>query len=100
MYKDIISYELAEGKSQEQLLTIAQDIIDNWMKKLPGFQKWEIHALADGSFCDIVYWENMEAAKNAEKEMANIPNAMDWYSCYKPESIKSKNLSLIKTFSS
>lgn len=55
MYKDLISYELAEGKTQEQLLDVAQRIIVEWMKKLPGFIKWEIHESDNGVFYDIVY---------------------------------------------
>jgi hypothetical protein len=68
------------------------------MKKLPGFKKWEIHRNKEGSYTDIVYWESEEAAKNAEKEMVNIPHAGDWYACYKQGSISSKNLSFIEEF--
>lgn len=97
MYKDIISYQLAEGISKEHLLKVAQQIIDNWMKKRPGFISWEICENTDGSFTDIVCWETKDAAKEAEKDMANIPNAMDWYSCYQQDTITCKNLtSLIK----
>jgi len=47
---------------------------------------------------DIVYWESKEDAKNAEKEMGNIPNAGDWFAYYKPETISSKNLTTIAEF--
>ncbi len=98
MYKDVISYELAEGITIDRLLQVAQQIINDWMKKLTGFIKWEIHANSDGSYTDIVYWENEAAAKKAEKEMANIPNAGDWFACYKPETISSKKLSQLAEF--
>jgi hypothetical protein len=98
MYKDIINYELAENVSMEQLIKIARDIVDSWMKNQTGFIKWDIHTHKDGSFTDIVYWENEEAAKLAEANMANIPNAGDWYGCYKEGSITSKNLSLVASF--
>ncbi len=98
MYKDIISYELAENVSKEHLLKIAQQIVNDWMKKQPGFIKWEIHNNSDGSFTDIVYWESEQAAKNSEKEMVNIPNASDWFTCYKEGTITSKNLTLIGAF--
>lgn len=98
MYKDIISYELAENMTQEHLLKIAQQIVTDWMKKQSGFIKWEIHTNNDGSYTDIVYWKSQQDAKNAEKEMANIPNAVDWFSCYKEGTISSKNLTTIAEF--
>lgn len=98
MYKDIINYELAENFSQERLLNVAKDIIDNWMKNLPGFIKWEICQNQDGSYTDIVHWESKESAKNAENEMRNIPNAGEWMSCYKPGSINSKSLNVLQEF--
>lgn len=96
MYKDILSYELAEGVSQEQLLKIAKEILDSWMSKQDGFLKWEIHKDVEGSgYTDIVYWKNEEVAKNAEKQMCNIPNAHEWYGCYKEGTILAKHLNKI-----
>lgn len=98
MYKDIISYELAESISQEQLIEIAKLVVDDWMKNQAGFIKWEIHTNADGSYTDIVCWKSEEDAKNAEKGMGNIPNAADWFACYKEGTISSKNLTTIAEF--
>lgn len=93
MYKDLITYELADGVTEEQLLKVADTIIDTWMKKLPGFISWEIHKNADNqTYTDIVSWETEADAKNAEKDMINIPNASDWYGCYKPDSISTVRL--------
>jgi hypothetical protein len=98
MYKDIITYELAEGTTKEQLIKIAKQIVNNWMKNQIGFVKWEIHIDSDGSYTDIVYWKSKEDAKKAEKEMVNIPNASEWYGCYKEGTISSKNLTTIADF--
>lgn len=98
MYKDIITYELADTVTEENLLTVAKQIIDSWMKNQSGFIKWEIHKNSDESYTDIVYWESQADAKNAEKTMGNIPNANDWFSCYKEGTITSQNLSLISDF--
>lgn len=97
MYKDLISYQLADGITEAHLLEVAQEIIDNWMKKLPGFISWEITKHENG-YTDIVTWESAAAAKNAEKEMANIPNSMAWYACYKMESISSQHLTTVGSF--
>lgn len=98
MYKDIISYELAEGITEDHLLKVAQQIVGSWMSKQEGFHKWEINKNSNGTYSDIVYWANKEAAKKAEAEMANIPNAGEWFACYKEGSIKSQNLTHIASF--
>ena len=100
MYKDIISYELADGVSEDHLLKVASEIIENWMTKQAGFIGWDIHSNAndDSAYTDIVYWKSEQDAKNAEKEMINIPNAADWFSCYKEGSINSLNLHQVGAF--
>lgn len=98
MYKDIISYNLADGVSEEHLLNVSAEIIKSWMSKQPGFIKWEIHKNNDGGYTDIVCWESKEDAKKSEADMVNIPNAKDWFACYEEGSISSKNLSLMSTF--
>jgi len=99
MYKDVISYQLAENISEEDLLNVAKEIIENWMSKQPGFIKWEIHKSSENGYTDIVYWESKEDAKKSEEDMINNPNFTDWYSCYKEGSITSINLSQIASFS-
>jgi hypothetical protein len=98
MCKDIISYELAESTSQEPLIKIAKQVVNDWMKNQVGFIKWEIHTNTDGSYTDIVCWKSEQDAKNAEKEMASIPNASNWHACYKEGTISSKNLTIIAEF--
>jgi len=98
MYKDIISYKLAEGVSEERLIEVAGQIIKDWMRDLPGFISWEISTNNDGGYTDIVCWKSTDDAKNAEKEMCNIPNAADWYKCYLEGSVVSKNTTKIKIF--
>ncbi len=98
MYKDIISYELAEHVTEENLLSIAKQIIESWMKNQSGFIKWEIHKNSDETYTDVVYWNSKADAKEAEKNMGDIPDANDWFSCYKEGSISSKNLTQIAAF--
>lgn len=98
MYKDIISYELSENVSKAHLISVAKQMVNDWMKKQPGFIKWEITEHTDGSLIDIVYWETKDAAKQAEKEMVNIPNAGEWFGCYKQGSISSKNVTTLAEF--
>lgn len=98
MYKDIITYELAKGVSDEHLLKVADRIIEEWMKGLNGFVKWEIHKMTDGSFMDIVSWATEQDAKVAEAEMMKIPNAIEWFACYKEDSIKGIRATVIAEY--
>lgn len=98
MYKDLISYQLADNVSEEHLLDIAGNIVKNWMSNQPGFIQWEIHKNNDGGYTDIISWKSKEDAKKAEAAMVNISNAGDWYACYKKESIASKNIHHIGSF--
>jgi len=99
MFKDIITYELADGIDEEHLLKVAGNIIESWMSKQPGFIQWDIHKDSIGEgYTDIVYWESREAAQNSEQDMVNIPNAGEWFSCYKEGSIGSQNLEQIGSF--
>ena len=98
MYKDVISYKLAKNISEEHLLDVASEVVRNWMSKQSGFIKWEIHKNTDESYTDIVHWKSKDDAKKAEVDMANIPNAKDWYACYDNSSISSKHITHISTF--
>lgn len=98
MYKDIISYELADGIDEEHLLDVAGKINRNWMSALPGFIKWEIHRDKEGKYTDIVYWESLAHAKDAEQRMGNIPGGEEWFACYRPGTISSNNIHLIADF--
>ena len=98
MYKDIISYRLAEGVSEGHLLRVAGEVLESWMSKQAGFVRWEIHRKVDDDYTDIVYWESEEHQKAAQADMVNIPNAGDWFSCYEEGSISSVNLTQVATF--
>ncbi len=94
MYKDFITYQLAEGISEAHLLKVAGDIRESWMKKQAGFISWDIHKNTgdNARYTDIILWQSKKYAKNPEKEMVNIPNAGAWFSCHKEGSISSQNL--------
>ncbi len=98
MYKDVISYKLAEKISEDRLLEVAEAVLESWMSKQEGFVKWEIHRNSDGDYTDIVYWNSKDAADKAQANMVNIPNAGDWFSSYEEGSISSKNLYHVATF--
>ena len=98
MYKDIITYELADGVTKQQLMEVAQKVVDEWMKKQAGFQGWEIHKNTTIWYTDSVYWSSETDAKQAEKNMKDIPNAAEWFACYKDWTIKSTGVHYVARF--
>ncbi len=96
MYTDIIRYKLADEVTQEQLFIAADEILNSWMKKQPGFISWEINSVKDG-YLDIVKWEDKDSAKAAEAVIKiDIPLDNAWYACYDFSSIKSDNTTQLK----
>lgn len=95
MHKDLITYELAQNVTEDHLLKVANRIINEWMKHLPGFISWEICKSSNGSYTDIVCWENEATAKAAEPKMREIPNGHEWFACYKPDTIQGNTLSVV-----
>jgi len=98
MFKDIISYQLAEGKSTDDLHAVAVKVHKDWMQNQDGFLGWEINENADGTFTDIVSWENRAAADVANENMATMPHSAEWMSCYKMETVTSKRATQKFTF--
>jgi len=99
LYIDLISYQLAEGVTEHHLREVAERIHNEWMKRQPGFLKWEITKGENGTYTDFVYWESQEAAGESEQRMKDIPNAEEWHACYRFDSIKNQKLYPIAGFS-
>lgn len=98
MYRDIITYQLADNITKEHLIKVAQEVHSNWMKDQAGFISWEIHENKDGSFTDIVTWESEEAVKKSHDNMGNISNSREWFACYKEGTIGSKFITQVAKF--
>lgn len=95
MYKDCITYRLADGISESHLFQVARRIYTQWMKNQPWFVSREIHTNDDGTYTDIVTWDTMEHAKQSEQHMIDIPDADQRYVCYQADSIVSRHLNCI-----
>ena len=99
MYIDIISYKLSENSDEDKLYTAAQDILKIWMKKQPGFLKWEINRNTDkDGYQDFVYWQDEASAKAAQQRMGDIPPDHPWMACYDMSTVSSKAVNQIMTF--
>lgn len=99
MYIDTISYQLADGVGEEQLLEVAQKVIDSWMSGLDGFVSWSINKTETG-YRDLVVWQSQDDAKRAEQKMADIPPELSqqWFGCYQMDTITSQAMLEITRF--
>ena len=99
MFKEIVKYELNENIDEEHLLKISAKVIELWLSKQEGFVRWDIHKNTDGpGYTDTLYWNTKADAKAAEESMPTIPNAVEWFFCFKDGSMQVEGLELLGSF--
>ncbi len=99
MYIDIISYELAEGVSEKEMLTVTEVINKEWQESsVKGFIGWKICRNEEGNYYDVVLWQDRQSALDAEKIMMNLPSVQKWIACYKEGTMKTNRLTQIDNF--
>ena len=93
-----ISYELVKGASVEDFLLASKKCHDEVLSKKKGFISWKL--LADGdTWVDLVTWETMEDAINAEKNDGDTdPIAQKFYSFINFNSLKMQAYSVEKSY--
>jgi len=93
-----ISYKLVEGASVEDFLLASEKTHDEVLSKQKGFISWKV--LADGdTWLDLVTWETMEDALNAENSDSNPdPVALKFYSFIDQSSLKNQVFLLEKSY--
>jgi len=93
-----ISYKLVKGASAEDFLLASKKCHDEVLSKKKGFISWKL--LADGdTWVDLVTWETMEDAVNAEKDDGNPhPAAQEFYSFINFSSLKMRAYSVEKSY--
>lgn len=84
-----ISYKLVEGTSVPDFLIESEKVSHEVLSKQKGFISWQV--LVDGdTWVDLVTWETMEDAKNAETAGGTNPIAQKFYSYIDMESCKNQ----------
>jgi len=61
---ELVRFRLKQGKTAADWLK-ANEKINEWMKAQPGFRFRSLSETEDGEWLDMVYWENLKAAKAA-----------------------------------
>lgn len=58
---DLVRFRLQPGKTAQEWLQ-ANEKINEWVARQPGFHFHSVSVTEDGEWLDLVYWESMEAA--------------------------------------
>jgi len=88
-----ISYKLVEGVSVSDFLLASEKTQKEVLSKKNGFISWQL--LNDGdTWVDLVTWETMEDAINAESNDEMDPVAMEFYAFIEPSSLKMQAYSI------
>jgi hypothetical protein len=91
-----ITYKLVKGKTQEDFLFAAEQCRERVLSKKKGYISWKTLVTDGGVYADLVTWETMDDAMNAEKESGDIdPVAANFYSFINHSSLKMQCFSLL-----
>jgi hypothetical protein len=93
-----ISYKLKKGVSVQDFLLASERCSNEVLSRKKGFISWKV--LNDGdTWVDLVTWETMEDAINAEKENGEThPAASEFYSFINFNSLKMQAYTVEKSF--
>lgn len=64
---ELVTFRLARGDSRQFI--DANAMVNDWLKRQPGFVARHLAERDDGSFVDIVFWQSREAALAASGKM-------------------------------
>ncbi|MCL2562509.1 MAG: hypothetical protein FWE08_00520 [Oscillospiraceae bacterium] len=82
-----ISYKLKKGASASDFLLASEETHKEVLSKKKGFLSWEVLSHGD-TWVDLVTWETMEDAVNAEENDGSDPIASKFYSFIDFESME------------
>jgi heme-degrading monooxygenase HmoA len=64
---ELVTFRLARGDSQQFI--DANAMVNDWLKRQPGFVSRHLAEREDGTFLDIVFWQSHAAALAASGKM-------------------------------
>ena len=92
-----ISYKLAKGAEDSQLMSVQEKIIKNFMSKQKGFISWKV--LRDGgNWADLLEWETKEDAHNAMAASEQSPDNYELFALLDEKSIVINFFDVLKNY--
>lgn len=72
-------FELAEGVDEATLLAASEVLQSEFVSQQSGFIKRELVKANDKQWVDLVYWNSLEEAEQAAKNVANSPVCLKYF---------------------
>ena len=94
---ELVNFKLAKGFSTNDFLTSNQQM-DTFLSEQSGLIYRSLCEKNDGSFLDIVYWENMDVAKQAQEAFYASPLCQQFAQCIEKEAVQLEHVNVIASF--
>ena len=92
-----ITFKLVEGASVADFLAASEKVHNEVISKQKGYISWKV--LVDGdTWADLVTWETIEDAKNAETAGESNPLSHEFFSFMNESSINSRMFSVERNY--
>ena len=88
---ELVQFKLIEGKTDADLAATHEGI-GEFLKEQPGFIYRSICKREDGTYIDIVYWENLDSAKKASDALMQDPRGQAMVALCDMESVSMQHL--------
>jgi hypothetical protein len=72
-------FMLADGASEQALLTASRRVEDEVLSKLPGYRGRILVRKSERAWADLVFWQDQEAAERAVKLAAESSICADYF---------------------
>jgi hypothetical protein len=98
---EFAQFRLAEGVDELTLFAASDALQEGFLKQQKGFIKRELVKLEDGTWADILYWENRESVEHALLEAPTNPAALAYFQLMAQDEASSNMLllSVAKSYS-
>jgi hypothetical protein len=74
-------FKLATGVSEDTMLRAADSVHDNFLRKQPGFVRWELLRGKDGKWVNLLYWKNQASVDQAMPKVEKSPACSAYFKC-------------------
>lgn len=91
---EIVNFKLAAGFTPQDFLT-SNEQMDLFLKAQKGLLYRSLCEKDDGSYIDIVYWENIELAKQAQQAFFESTLCQAFAQCIDKESVQLEHVTVI-----
>lgn len=91
---EMVNFILAKGFTSQDFLS-SNEQMTQFLNDQKGMLYRSLCEKSDGSFVDIVYWENMELAKKAQQAFFASPLCEKFSECIEKESVQLEHVTVL-----